>query len=187
MFDFCFKSVHITFSFDFFFVIAISSLETDNSFATLLFCIIHELSHLLFIKIFDASISFISFYGGGIKIKSDGVSELSALKKTVIYLAGATSNLIMSLLFYLSGNYAYFEINLFLACFNLLPCAYLDGGKILSLVVKNEKVCKVISLFTFSLLLFLIFCSVVLFKNEFNVSSLVTVAIILLSELVSTD
>lgn len=143
MISFTLKNFRISLTFGFFFVSAITTLSEDRLGAlALLFCLIHELGHLIAMKILGAKVEEIKLYGAGISIKSGGVSLLSPIKQAAIYLAGPAANLFSAMV--LKG--APSAINLCLAGFNLLPISYFDGGRLLSLIFyKNERALRAVS------------------------------------------
>lgn len=131
------KSFRVSFTFGFFFVIALTTLR-DNTIGTmsLLFCIAHELGHLAAMRVFGIKLHALRFYGAGIKITSDSMDALSKPASALIYLAGPLTNLLLASLFH--GDIR--ALNLSLAVFNLLPISYFDGGKLLSLIFPNRRI-----------------------------------------------
>ena len=131
------KRFRLSLTFGFFFVVALTTLR-DNTLGTmsLLFCIAHELGHLTVMRLFGIKLHALRFYGAGIKITADDMSAISRPARALIYLAGPLTNLLLALLF--RGDPR--TLNLALAVFNLLPIAYFDGGKLLSLIFPNRRI-----------------------------------------------
>lgn len=130
------KPLRISLTFGFFFILGITTLREHSLGAwSLLFCILHELGHLAAMLILGAKVSEITFYGAGIKIISDGISECPPPHQAVIYLCGPAVNLALAAV--LRGELS--EINLFLGLFNLLPLSYFDGGRLAALVLDGKR------------------------------------------------
>lgn len=91
--------------------------------------LIHEIGHLIFIKLFKVKInSFtLSIYGGLIDINYDNLISLNKYKKIIIYSSGTFMNLIFYILF---NNVIFGKIHLIMLFFNLLPIFPLDGFNI---------------------------------------------------------
>ncbi len=142
------KNFRISFTFGFFFILALSSLRGSSlGGLSLLFCMLHELGHLFMMKAFGVDLSELKFYGSGIKITSNGLGMLPKPRQAAVYLAGPLTNIMLGLA--LRGIMG--SINFALAVFNLLPISYLDGGRLLGLVI-SEKAVKALSGMTISIL-----------------------------------
>lgn len=130
------KPLRISLTFGFFFVLGITTLRENSLGAwSLLFCILHELGHLFAMLVLGAEISEITFYGAGIRIISDGISERPPLHQAVIYLCGPAVNLALAAV--LRGEPS--AVNLFLGVFNLLPLSYFDGGRLAALILGDKR------------------------------------------------
>lgn len=185
MIYFDFKKIRFSFSFGFFFVLAF--LCTDSSILaaySLVFCVIHELAHLFAMREFGAEVTEVSFYGGGIKISSHGLSELGKAQQLAVYSAGCITNISMALIYLVINSAELALINLCLAAMNLLPISYLDGGKILSILFPQKvKMLKSLSFITAVLVVVLFVFGVVLFV-DFKLSSLtITIFVFVLSHI----
>ena len=130
------RKTHITFTFGFFFVAALTSLR-DNSAGTwsLIFCCAHELAHLFVMRIFGVSVDEVRFYGAGICIRSRGTEFLGPLKRAAVYSAGVALNFVLALV--LKDELR--ALNLCLAVFNLLPISYFDGGMLLKVILGDKR------------------------------------------------
>lgn len=154
------KNLTLKLCFGFFFVLAISA-ATFESYAafSLLFCIFHELGHLLLMFVFGIRINEIKFYGAGIKISADNLEALDISKRATVYLGGCITNFLFAGFFFVIGSQDLALTNLIIGCFNLLPISYFDGGKLLELILPKQKLARkavscVCSAFAFSVLLY---------------------------------
>ena len=149
------KSLTLKFCFGFFFILAVSAVDPDSyAVLSLIFCILHELGHLVFMLLFKIRVSEIKLYGAGIKICANGVGELKRINQTLIYFGGCLMNLLLYLIFINIGLVDYALINLIICIFNLLPITHFDGGKILELYLPClKRLLKVLSTL-FSCILF---------------------------------
>ena len=173
------KTLRVSLTFGFFFVLALTTLR-DNRLGTmsLLFCIAHELGHLSAMRIFGVNIHSIRLYGAGIKITSDPMDSLSKPAAAVIYLAGVMTNLIVSLL--LQGDSR--TLNLALAAFNLLPISYFDGGKLLELFFpKHRFLLTFLSVISYAALAFFIILTAYHNPRTLNPSAIMTFIFIAIS------
>lgn len=185
MLYFDFKNIRFSFSFGFFFVTAfVCASGSILTIYSLLFCILHELSHLYAMRQFCASVSEISFYGGGIKISSSGIWSLSKLKQIAIYSAGCAANILVAFVYYLIDAKELLIINLCIASLNLLPISYLDGGKILQTMLPQcEKLLKIISNITV-IAVTALFVLCVIYMQDYSFLSLWVVAFVFLMSLI---
>lgn len=109
-----------------------------------LFSLLHECGHLLFLLIFRVKPYRIdiSFFGFGLKYKN----HLSIRQEFIVLISGPLVNLI---LFFLLKS----EINLFLFIINIMPVFPLDGGRIIKLIF--PKAFRIINYVFLALLLIL--------------------------------
>lgn len=157
--NFSFHRVSIRISFWFVAVISIMLIlfPETQAFYCFMFCIIHEVGHLLAMLITGRKISCLHFGYFGIKICTDK-SFIPAMKDAFIAIGGPMMNLIAASVLFPAGQNNLALINLALAFFNLLPVSVLDGGHLLSALFPESKVIKMLSIAT-CILLFL--CGIV--------------------------
>ena len=150
------------------FVISINGFKL---FSFVILCsIIHEIGHILMLKLFKVKIHCLSISAIGGKLYIANTSHLSNIKQILIYSFGIMLNIIFGYLFYfIAINGIYSEtffilsgINFMLGCFNLLPIFSLDGFNILVPLLNifcksknSNNICNITSLIL-NLLLFLV-------------------------------
>lgn len=185
MLTFDINKTKVSFTFGFFFLIAINATSDDTlTLFCLLFSIIHELSHLLVMRIYGIGICGMRFYGGGIKISTHGMELIPKFDQAVIYSAGCLMNLLLGTVFCFSGGIRMCIINLSLAAFNLLPVEYFDGGKLLKLLMpNNDRFCRTVSKLTFAVIIAMAVMFALAVPVEISPSAVITAAFIALSEL----
>lgn len=185
MLYFDFKNIGFSFSFGFFFVTAfVCASGSILTVYSLLFCILHELSHLHAMRKFGAYVSDISFYGAGIKISSNGIWSLSKPKQIIIYSAGCAANILVAGVYFLIDAKELFIINLCLALLNILPVSYLDGGKILQTMFPQcEKPLRIISNVTV-IAVAALFILCVIYMHNYCFSSLWVVVFVFIMSLI---
>lgn len=91
---------------------------------------VHELSHIVCLKLYGGRVIAFSSGGLGFRIRY-APGNLPARARIVIDSAGAASNLALAVLGLLFGGYRFAGVNIVLATFNLLPVRGLDGGELL--------------------------------------------------------
>lgn len=122
----------------------------DNSGVTLwvlLGCFLHEAGHWWAIRAFGGRVVLLRITGAGAELRLSRACPLSQLKTLLAALAGPGANLLaawisVGLARRRAELYFFAGLNLGLACFNLLPAGWLDGGKALealfSLIGREE-------------------------------------------------
>ncbi|MBE6960988.1 MAG: hypothetical protein E7445_00810 [Ruminococcaceae bacterium] len=101
--------------------------------------VLHELGHLLILRIMGGKVRYFSASAGGVQIHTDSL-ELSYFREMAAVLAGPMVNILLG--FLLGGMFPFslaFQAaagaNLVLGLFNLIPAAPLDGWRFLQLVL----------------------------------------------------
>ncbi len=106
-------------------------------------CLWHELGHFAVMRICRISVRKLIFYGAGIKIVPDKQIDFTSFGVSLlIFLAGSFANFSAALLLSFSDKPVlriFGAVNAVIGAFNLLPLGYLDGGKIILLIIR--KVC----------------------------------------------
>ena len=111
----------------------------------MIFCIIHEMAHLIVgiiigmipdkieLMPFGLSISFkLNIEEYNTKVMNGNVREI---KKVLVAVAGPTISIILSLIFFKYSKETWAYANLLIALFNLIPICPLDGGRILEGII----------------------------------------------------
>ncbi|MGN1105664.1 MAG: metalloprotease [Huintestinicola sp.] len=132
--DFYAKGIHFRFTFGFFAVWALLLLQSAFSETAAMAAIsiaLHESGHICAMKMLKIRIRGLTFYSGGIKLKSDPLSLRSTLSEVAVLAAGPFVNLILGAAGCLFGSRIFAGINISLMLFNLLPLSALDGGRII--------------------------------------------------------
>ncbi len=178
--------IKVLISFTFFAVIAAVTLWNGalgvKIIIAVICCILHELGHIAAMCMFGIPPERVLFYAGGIKISPHRGRLVSKRQDIIILSAGCIVNLAIALIIRLAaGELNYFACaNLFLGVFNLLPVRYFDGGRILSAVLNESRVCDFIRGF---FLLFLLAVMVkLLLSGSVSISLLVTFAYMAFAE-----
>ena len=107
---------------------------------TLVAALVHEAGHIAAVYLYGGSIKRLRAFLCGLCIEYDNV--LTPAGEAVITLAGPIMNFIFAFIAYTClGSNSISAISLAQGVFNMLPIREMDGGRILSLTVKNERVC----------------------------------------------
>lgn len=100
----------------------------------LLSCALHELGHLLVLRLLGVRVRRLSITAVGAEMETD--RPLSYGGEILAALAGPLVNLVLALTFCrFSRGWVFAGLNLVLCCFNLLPVGRLDGGRVLRCVL----------------------------------------------------
>ena len=100
----------------------------------LLSCALHELGHLLVLRLLGVRVRRLSITAVGAELETD--RSLSYSGEILAALAGPLVNLALALVFSrASWGWVFAGLNLVLCCFNLLPVGRLDGGRVLRCVL----------------------------------------------------
>lgn len=121
---------------------------------------LHELTHILIALKYGCKFYNINFHVFGLSAELSDINILKDKEKIIIYLSGATFNIVLAVFFYyLSFKYnnSFIEtsinLNIGLAVFNLLPAYPLDGSRILEIILSKKilfkKAQKIISIISF--------------------------------------
>ena len=143
MFELRFRDFTAAFDFSFFAAVTQLMLIGNNRYALfgLAACIWHELGHFVVMRFCGISVKRLIFYGAGIKIIPDKQIDFTGFwSQLTVFLAGSTSNFAAAAILSASENPAvriFAAVNSVIGAFNLLPLQYLDGGKIIVLLIRN--------------------------------------------------
>lgn len=141
MFELRFKRVILTFDFSFFAVMSLMMLLESSKYIAIGFvaCLWHELGHLLMMLLNNVKVNKICFYGGGIKISPDKLFDFTNSKQRfAVLVAGCTLNFITFALLKNCNSSVlrvFAAVNVGIGAFNMLPLHFLDGGRILVLLI----------------------------------------------------
>lgn len=143
MLELKFKHFVLIFDFSFFAVVSLMLLFSNSHYIImcLLACLWHETGHLIAMLLLNIKIDKICFYGGGIRISPDKLFDFTSFRdRLVVLLAGSILNFATFMLLKNTQYdvWAFFAaINAVIGAFNMLPLQFLDGGKILVLIIRN--------------------------------------------------
>lgn len=110
-----------------------------------LMCILHECGHLTAMLVCGKKAEKIDLGYFGMRIVTSK-RFLSPSKEAAIAFSGPFVNLVISLIFFLTGRTDIATVSLALAVFNLLPVTMLDGGHIISAFLPDSRLHKALSL-----------------------------------------
>lgn len=157
--------------------------KSDTLFWGLLAAICHELGHIIIMMINNNIPSSISINLFDIRITEKSTCQYY-VKDILTLLAGPLVNLIIFIFLLiininLKGEFmiCFMNENLILCLFNLIPIYFLDGGKILHILINRHKNCmvadKILKTISFSILIILsIIGFYILMASKFNFSLL---------------
>lgn len=145
MVEFTLRGLRLRFTFGFFAVwgwLMLSCKDSHAAVIALASCILHEWGHIGAMLISRVRISRLTFYSGGIKLRTrNDTGEKGLLWELAILSAGCAVNLIICIFAALANSKIWFLINLSLFLFNLLPISSLDGGRIVKALVISHFPC----------------------------------------------
>ena len=119
-----------------YFLVCLSCGYIRNVLIIFFICLIHEMGHIFFIKLFKYKVVSIDIYPFGGYTKVDKMINTSINKDILISLGGI---LFQSILYLFTYNYSLFTYyNLIILVFNLLPIIPLDGNKVLNLFLEKK-------------------------------------------------
>lgn len=138
------NKIHISNYTYLFFLLAFISGYIKNIIIIFFICIIHELGHVVFIKLFKYKINYIEILPFGGFTSIDKKINTSIFKDFFIAIGGIVAQLLLGIIIYpLKDNINIITYNLFnyynklLIIFNLLPIIPLDGSKIVNLILEK--------------------------------------------------
>lgn len=128
----------------FFILLCFCSGYIKNILLIFFICLVHELGHVFFIKLFNYKVIQIELFPFGGFTKIDKKINSSINKDILISFGGILFQLIFILVLYLLKNYIniitfnlLIYYNIILILFNLLPIEPLDGSKIIHLILEK--------------------------------------------------
>ena len=145
MFLFVFEvsGVQVKLCFSFFAVICLTCLLGSESGEMLIMlgcCALHELGHVAAMLLCSCKPTEVTFYGGGIRLGAP--RRINSFAQDVFILAsGCAVNFLLAFAGCITaGRLTFFvQTNLLLGGFNLLPIGFLDGGKLIDLLLSPNK------------------------------------------------
>ncbi|MBQ8227580.1 MAG: hypothetical protein IJZ88_01060 [Clostridia bacterium] len=143
----------------------------------LICCILHEVGHLLCMRVVGCEVRGISFGLYGMRIDCAPSMTLSPKKEAVVALGGPLVNIILIVVGVVIKKQMLVAANSALAVFNLLPIESTDGYNILSNLLdtrfESEKIKAALRVVS-AAFLFLVYCFgfLLLFKSGYNFSAL---------------
>ncbi|MGG7142289.1 site-2 protease family protein [Clostridium nigeriense] len=153
---------------------------------------LHELTHILIALKYGCKFYNISFHIFGLNAELSDINILKDKEKIIIYLSGASFNIVMAVLFYILSfkyNNSFIEtsinLNIGLAIFNLLPAYPLDGSRILEIILSKKilfkRAQKIISIISFIIagLFIVIGAYIYIFLHSLNFSMIIGAIIII--------
>lgn len=144
-------------------------------------CLLHEVGHLVAMKIVGCRVQGIAFGLYGMRIDCESGVFLPALKEAVVALGGPIANIFLAVAGLIFKNEVLISSNVALACFNLLPVESTDGHSALKCILKmhfeEEKIKTALRIIS-AAFLFLVYCFgfLLLLKSRYNFSALIVAA-----------
>ncbi len=143
MFELRLKKLTVKFDFSFFATVTLLMLLSGGNYAVigLAVCLWHELGHFAVMLICGVKVKELVFYGAGIKIVPDKQIDFTGFGTAIsVFLAGSAANFLAASLLSVSESpeaRLFAAVNMVIGAFNLLPLGYLDGGKIILLIIRR--------------------------------------------------
>ena len=141
---------------------------------------LHEISHLFAAILIGIEPKYIAFFPFGVNLRIKSRIIYSVSDEIILYMSGPLLNAVLALLtqvIFTKNRFIklFYWNNIGLFIFNLLPILPLDGAivlkRILSDKIGSRRAEKILKLFSFILILFLVCFEIALFiKKEFNFS-----------------
>ncbi len=175
--------VKIKVCFSFFAVICLTCLvgsaESGKMLIMLACCCLHESGHIAAMLFCSCKPTELTLYGGGIRLTPPR-RLTSFVQDAFVLSSGCAVNFILACAScIIIGKMNFFaQVNLLLGGFNLLPVGYLDGGKLLDLILGAEKAKIITSVFA---LLVITLAATAVFIGSMSVSLLCVLAYMCLS------
>lgn len=196
MFEFTLFNIKIQIKFLFIAIITIFLLTDTSNMAIicLVSCILHEMGHIISFFIFKIKPNLLVFDITGIKLEQPN-SQLDFLTEFFILISGSLTNFIIAFIFNLINPtttfyFSIIYINITIGCFNLLPIASFDGGKIVFAILSHflsdnlsYKISFAIDRFTNVFLICLCFVSI--FAYELNLSYIIMTILLITSLIIN--
>ena len=171
------KTIHIHFSFCLYLLITLYGGLLKESFFFLTCLIIHEIGHLIMIRLTRNKIKRINLTGLGFFIDLK-TNPIKFKHKVLIYSGGLIASAIFQLFLSLKGSHQIFVFNTFILLVNLFPIAPLDGYNLLytllTLLYEDEYLNDV-----FLLIGTLIICLLIIFFIFFQYSFILVLIVFL--------
>lgn len=166
------KSANVKISFTFFAVILLV-ICFDNEkilLVSLIFSLLHEIAHVIFIYLCGGGIDEFSLTLLGGNIKRNQNYKSSNIKEAIISLSAPATNLFVGALFLLGEFQTVGYVNLVLGIFNVLPFYDFDGGRGLYYILSNHlnytKIVKILNITSVLSVTFVSSVTVTLFFNH---------------------
>lgn len=108
--------------------------ESSELIAGVAACVIHEMSHLVVMKLLHVPIKEVLFYGAGIRISAVLDTSTCAVKTSCLAAGVAANSVVCAVAFAMDG-YLFSAVNLVTGMFNLLPVGEFDGAQLLRMLL----------------------------------------------------
>ncbi len=120
-----------------FYIILILSGYINYLYFYLIIISIHELGHIITIKLLKIKINSITIYPFGGIIKTNINYNINSNKYLLISISGILAQIILFIIFNDLGNQTFWYLNLNIIIFNLIPIYPSDGNKILTSILER--------------------------------------------------